>query len=200
MSARVVAQQWVSVDGFAAGMTGEAEIFAAVPDEADQASMQYNLQFLPTVAEVLLGRRTYEAFVRVWPSADLPVAAHVNTLPKVVFSRSLDAAPWGDVDAAQVATDAVGHVGRRREEVDGTLLVWGSLDLMAGLLAAGLVDELDLFVAPVALGAGTPLLPRGLRLDLTLVHSETWSSVVHLNYRLDARSRSSHGSAPPTTA
>ena len=124
MSARVVAQQWVSVDGFAAGTSGEAEIFAAVPDEADQASMQYNLQFLPTVAEVLLGRRTYEAFVRVWPSADLPVATHVNTLPKVVFSRSLDGAPWGDVDAAQVATDAVGHVGRRREEADGTLLVW----------------------------------------------------------------------------
>ena len=185
MSATVTAQQWVSIDGFAAGTRGEAEIFAAVPAETDQASMQYNQEFLPTVVEVLLGRRTYETFVKVWPSAELPVAEHVNTLPKVVFSRSLDEAPWDRFEPAQVKADAVSYVSQRRNEVDGTLLVWGSLDVMSGLLAAGLVDELDLFVAPVALGAGTPLVPRGLHLDLTLAHGETWSSVAHLRYRLN---------------
>jgi dihydrofolate reductase len=185
MSARVTAQQWMSIDGFAAGATGEGEIFAAVPEEADQASMQYNLQLLPTVAEVLLGRRTYESFAAVWPSADLPVATHVNTLPKVVFSRSLDEAPWGGFKPAELVTDAVTHVARRRQEADGVLLVWGSIKVLGDLLAARLVDELDLFVAPVALGGGTPLVPPGLRLDLTLVQSETWSSVLHLRYRLD---------------
>jgi dihydrofolate reductase len=184
MSARVLAQQWMSIDGFAAGTTGEGEIFAAVPEEADQASMQYNLQLFPTIAEVLLGRRTYETFAAVWPSADLPVAPHVNTLPKVVFSRSLHEAPWGGFRPAELATDPVAYVARRREEVDGDLLVWGSLTVLADLLAARSVDELDLFVAPVALGGGTPLVPPGLRLDLTLVQSETWSSVLHLRYRL----------------
>lgn len=186
MSATVIAQQWMSIDGFAAGTTGEADIFAAVTDEADQASMQYNQRFLPSVTEVLLGRRTYESFVAVWPFADLPVAEHVNTLPKVVFSRSLDQAPWAGFDPAQVVTDAVSYVDRRRHEADGNLLVWGSLNLMASLLAAQLLDELDLFVAPVALGAGTPLLPPGLRVNLTLAHAETWSSALHLRYRIGA--------------
>jgi len=110
----------------------------------------------------------------------------VNTLPKVVFSRTLTEAPWGGFAPARIAADAVAHVARRREEADGPLLVWGSITLMAGLLTAGLVDELDLFVAPVALGAGTPLLPPGLHLDLTLVQSGTWSSVLHLRYGVAA--------------
>jgi len=62
MSGHVIAQQWVSVDGFGAGPSGEGELFAAVSDEADRASMDHNLRLLPTVAEVLLGRRTYETF------------------------------------------------------------------------------------------------------------------------------------------
>lgn len=184
MVARVVAQQWVSLDGFASGPGGEGDIFAAVPPEADAASMAHNERLLPSVAEVLLGRRSYEAFVQVWPTADVPIAARVNTVPKVVLSRTLTAAPWGGFAPARVERDAVGHVRRRRQEAEGDLLLWGSLDLMATLLAAGEVDELDLFVAPLALGGGSPLLPPGLRLGLELVEAETWPGVVHLRYRV----------------
>ena len=186
MGANVIAQQWVSVDGFAAGMTGETEIFATVSDEADHASMQYNRRFLSSVTEVLLGRRTYQSFVTVWPSADLPVAELVNLVPKVVLSRTLQHAPWGRFEPARVVADAVSYVRRRRHEIDGSLLLWGSLDLLATLLTAELVDELDLFIAPVAVGAGTPLLPPGLHLDLQLVHAERWSSVMHLRYQINA--------------
>lgn len=56
--------------------------------------MQYDQQFLPTVAEALLGRRTYET-LRV-AFRDLPVAVDVDTLRKVVFPRSLGKAPWDD--------------------------------------------------------------------------------------------------------
>ena len=182
MTARVIAQQWVSLDGYASGPDGEGEIFAVVPPEADAASMAHNERLLPSVAEVLLGRRSYESFVRVWPTADLPIAERVNTVPKVVISRTLREAPWGGFPPARVEQDAVAHVRRRRREVDGDLLVWGSLALMASLLEAGEVDELDLFVAPLALGGGTPLLPR--RQDLELLEAEVWAGVLHARYRV----------------
>ncbi|TNM64402.1 hypothetical protein FHN55_12630 [Streptomyces sp. NP160] len=93
MSARVLAQQWVSLDGCAAGPGGEADLFSAVPAEADAASMEHDVRLLSEVAEVLLGRNTYESFVQFWPTADLPVAQLGNTTPKTVFSRRLRDAP-----------------------------------------------------------------------------------------------------------
>ena len=57
----VIAQQWVSVDGFAAGPTDETDIFAAVDDMS--GSEEYNRRLLEHVDEVLLGRRSYESFV-----------------------------------------------------------------------------------------------------------------------------------------
>ncbi|MEJ2886898.1 dihydrofolate reductase family protein [Actinomycetospora aeridis] len=168
MHRRVVAQQWISVDGFAAGPTDETEIFAGVPAESDARSMELNETLIPEVETVLLGRRSYEAFVRFWPTEaarDVPVAPLVNAVPKVVASTTLAAAPWGDHAPARVVPDAVEHVRGLRAEPGGIVLVWGSLALMRMLIDAGQVDELDLFVAPVALGRGTPLVgrPLGLR-------------------------------------
>ena len=57
---RVLAQQWISADGFAAGPGGEGDIFAAVSDST--ATESHNRALLPGFGEVLLGRRTYELF------------------------------------------------------------------------------------------------------------------------------------------
>ncbi|SKB09011.1 dihydrofolate reductase family protein [Aeromicrobium choanae] len=161
---RVIAQQWTSLDGYAAGRSGEEEIFAAVPEEADAASQRWNLELLDRVDHVLLGRRTYELFVQYWPGADGPIAARVNAIAKVVCSRSLGAAPWGGFAPARVVPDAAAHVRSLRDASDDVVLIWGSLSIVHQLLGAGQLDELDLFVAPVALGSGTPLLPAATRL------------------------------------
>lgn len=172
MSARVIAQQWASVDGYAAGPGGEADLFSAVPAEADAASVEHNVRLLGEVEEVLLGRTTYESFVRFWPTADLPVAQLVNTAPKTVFSRRLQRAPWASFAPARVEADAVSYLWWRRREGEGRLLLWGSLEVMGSLMRAQLVDELELFVAPVVLGAGTPILPAGLLVELDLEESQ----------------------------
>ncbi|GAA4902787.1 dihydrofolate reductase [Actinomycetospora succinea] len=168
MNRRVVVQQWISVDGFAAGPTDETEIFAGVPEETDRRSMELNEALIPEVDTVVLGRRSYEAFVRFWPTdlaREVPVAPLVNAVPKLVASTTLIEAPWGDHAPAEVVPDAVARLRAMRAEPGGIVLVWGSLALMRALVDAGQVDELDLFVAPIALGAGTPLLgrPLGLR-------------------------------------
>lgn len=177
----VVAQQWVSLDGYASGVDGEEEIFAAVGADSDAASQEYNARFLPSVTEVLLGRRSYEKFVGYWPTAQEPIADRVNAIPKTVCSTTLTRAPWGSHEPAGITADAVEHVRR----ADGLVLVWGSLRLTAALLAAGVLDELDLFLAPVVLGAGIPLVPPGLHPRLRQLTSEPLGSVTHLRYRIE---------------
>lgn len=181
---RVVAQQWISIDGFAAGPTDESDIFAGVPQESDRRSMEINAEFLADVGTVVLGRRTYESFVQFWPtdqSRDVPVAPLVNAVPKLVASTTLPAAPWGDHAPAEVVPDAVERVATPRAGSGGLVLVWGSLALMRTLLDAGQVDELDLFVAPIALGAGTPLAGRAL--DLRQIGGEVFpAGGAHLRF------------------
>jgi dihydrofolate reductase len=172
---RVLVQQWVSVDGLVAGPNGETDLFDAVPDFAP--SDRHNTALLDSVDEVLLGRRTYEDFVRFWPTADgEALAPLVNALPKTVASTTLGAAPWGKHPPARIVPDAVEHVrSRRTAGATGTTIVWGSITVMRALLRAELVDDLELFVAPVLLGTGTPLLdPAGPTVRLTLRDGETW--------------------------
>ena len=172
---RVLVQQWVSVDGMVAGLSGETDVLDAVPDFS--ASDQHNTALLASVDEVLLGRRTYEGFLQFWPTAEgEALAPLVNALPKTVASTTLRAAPWGGHPPARIVPDAVEHIrSRRTVGTTGTTIVWGSITVMRALLRAELVDDLELFVAPVLLGAGTPLLdPAGFTVRLTLRDSETW--------------------------
>ena len=172
---RVLVQQWVSVDGMVAGPDGETDIFDAVPDFS--ASDRHNTALLDSVDEVLLGRRTYEEFVRFWPTADGEAQAPlINALPKTVASTTLGSAPWGGHPPARIVPDAVEHVrAGRAAGTAGTTIVWGSVTVMRALLRAHLVDDIELFVAPVLLGTGTPLLDSAdPPVRLTLRDSETW--------------------------
>lgn len=138
MTFRVVAQQWVSVDGFAAGPDGEQVIFEAIPEAADLAGQRWNESLLDDVDEVLLGRTSCQSFVQFWPDAEVPIADRVNSIPKVVFSRTLPSARWGNSAPARVESDAVAYVEDCRQSGEaGTLLVWGSLNLMHSLVSAG---------------------------------------------------------------
>ena len=184
---RMVAQEWVSVDGCAAGPDGEDAIFAVLSPEADAASQRWNHHLLGDVEEVLLGRRTYEAFARYWPGSEEPIAAALNAAPKVVFSRSLGAAPWGPdgeggYGEVRIERDAVAYVAERRAHSSGSSLLWGSLTVLGELWEAGEIDELDLFVAPVVLGAGTPLLPRGTGRPLAQLDVEVLPGALHVRY------------------
>ncbi|OZM71308.1 reductase [Amycolatopsis antarctica] len=184
-SRRLVAQQWISLDGYAAGPDGEERIFAAVPDFSP--GEKHNRDLLAEVDLVLLGRRTYESFVRFWPTAAEPMAELVNTTPKVVCSTTLDTAPWGRFAPAEVVADAVGHVRALRAGPGKDILLWGSLALMRSLLRARLVDELDLFVAPVLLGGGTPLVAPEGPYDLTQLGGDIWNGSTHVRYAVGYR-------------
>jgi dihydrofolate reductase len=172
-----------SVDGYTVDEHGDfgwcapdAEVHAAVNDGER------------TVGTYLYGRRMYEV-LRVWQTLDVTDVSPVirdyaelwRAADKVVYSRTLDAPATPrtrlerelDVDAVRRLADAA----------DRDVSIGGPT-LAAPVIRAGLVDAVDLYLAPVVVGGGTRTLPDGVRLDLELVDERRFASgFVQLSYR-----------------
>jgi dihydrofolate reductase len=135
---------------------------------------------------LLLGRRTYEEFAPAWSgrtAEDDPGAPFMNESPKYVVSGTLENADWsnstilGPYDAARIRS--------LKDGIDGDIYVSGSGTLVRAMLADGLVDELHLFVFPIALGSGQRLFADdGSATKFTLAGTEAYASgVVYLSYQ-----------------
>jgi dihydrofolate reductase len=135
---------------------------------------------------ILLGRRTYEMFEPAWSSRtaeDDPGAPFFNDTAKYVVSSTLGSADWNNSTIlGPYSPDAIREL---KERVGGGIYVSGSGTLVRAMVADGLVDELHLFVFPVALGTGQRLFTDGQgRVRLALAGCEAYESgVVHLTYR-----------------
>ncbi len=103
----------------------------------------------------LLGRRTYEFLASRWPSRSGFLADRLNGMPKYVVSSTLREADWNN--STILRGDVVSEVSRLRQELNGEVVVAGSLQLVHTLMDHDLVDELRLMVYPVVLGAGNRL-------------------------------------------
>ena len=140
-----------------------------------------------SVGTFLLGRRMYEVLV-YWESINLEdqppyirdFAEIWREAEKIVYSRTLEAASSArtrierDFDADEVR--------RLRAAAERDLSVGGP-DLAAAAFRAGLVDEVHLFVAPIAVGSGKPFLPAGVRTELELLDERRFDGgVVYLRY------------------
>jgi dihydrofolate reductase len=159
---QLIVQQFVTADGFAADVDGEFTIFDGL--EGDDAEFnRRNAEWARSLDAILLGARTYEMFVSYWPtpaSADEPIAPMINTSPKFVVSRTLESAPWGDYEPATVEHgDPVDTAQRLKRDLDGDIVLWGSLDLARQLFSANEVDLVRLVYLPVAIGAGYSTFP-----------------------------------------
>ncbi|ANJ26156.1 dihydrofolate reductase family protein [Agromyces aureus] len=115
---------------------------------------------------LLLGRRTYDIFAGFWPHrGDEPIAVKFNAMPKFVVSRTLADPEWAGTTALADVSE-VAAIKDRFEDIH----VVGSGDLARSLLEAGLVDRLNLYLYPVALGSGKRLfggdfgVPKAFRL------------------------------------
>ncbi|WP_031518124.1 dihydrofolate reductase family protein [Streptomyces sp. NRRL F-5123] len=128
---------------------------------------------------LLLGRVTYEGFAAAWPAMEgEPGADHMNGVAKYVVSRSLDKAEWNN--STIIGGDPYEAVTRLKEQDGKAITCTGSATLVQWLLAAGLVDEIDLLIDPVVVGHGKRLFQDGLpTTPLTVVRSETFGSGVH---------------------
>jgi len=111
---------------------------------------------------ILLGRTTYEMFYPAWSTRTVeedPGAPFFNETPKHVVTSTLTSGPWHNTHiVGPYSADAIRAL---KDRVDGGIYVSGSGTLVRAMLADGLVDDLHLFVYPVALGAGKRLFTEG---------------------------------------
>lgn len=113
----------------------------------------------------LFGRRTWQMMAGHWSSpqahADMPsVAEAMCAAPKYVFSRSLERADWENSTLLRSAL--VPAVRKLKAQRGPDLLILGSASLVGQLTEAGLIDQWQVVVCPIVLGAGRPLFD-GLR-------------------------------------
>ena len=158
---KLILEEWLSLDGFAADRNDGLDFFPAT--DTDHFSDRDQLKFLDSVDTILLGRRTYELFVKFWPTASAEqeiIADRLNELPKLVFSNTLTEAPWGKWPPAQVIRgDAVREIRRLKGRDGKHMVLWGSLSLAQTVIKADLVDEFHLQVCPTIVGGGRRLFP-----------------------------------------
>ena len=121
---------------------------------------------------LLLGRVTYEGFAAAWPSREGEFADKFNNMPKYVVSSTLKEPEWNN--STVLEGDVAAAVSKLRQEIDGEIVVHGSIQLAQALLDNDLVDELRLMVYPVVLGSGKRLFGETSdKKPLRLVDSKT---------------------------
>ena len=173
---RVVVTEFVTLDGVMedpGGSEGFERGGWAFAFERGPEGDAYKLDELLASDAQLLGRRTYEGFAKAWPSIDdeAGFAEKMNSMPKFVVSSTLRDPEWQN--STVIGADLPTEVGKLKEQFDGDILVAGSAQLVQGLLAADLVDELRLMIFPVVLGAGKRLFADGTdRRPFTVVEAK----------------------------
>ncbi|MEJ2061601.1 MAG: dihydrofolate reductase family protein [Gammaproteobacteria bacterium] len=136
---------------------------------------RFSIEQLHTTDMLLFGRVTYEGMAAYWASEKGEIADMMNSLPKIVFSHTLKQADWNNTRL--VDTDAVDEVRELKRHGQGNLFVFGSADLSASLINAGLFDEYRIGLVPAVLGKGRPLFSDvSTPMQLTLTESQPLST------------------------
>jgi dihydrofolate reductase len=144
---------------------------------------------------LIFGRKTYEMMASFWPTPqakkDMPkVAEGMNRMKKIVFSKTLETSDWENTEI--VKGDLVSVVRKLKESGDDDLTILGSSSLVTQLTDAGLIDEYQFVVVPIALGAGRTVfedLKKPCKLKLKKSISFKNGNVVSSYVRTDAKGR-----------
>jgi len=163
---RLIVSNVMSLDGFFEGPNHEFNWFT--PDEEFFA---YAREMLRSVDTILFGRRTYEHMANYWPSAPRDeIADAMNSLPKVVFSSTLENAAWNNTRL--IRGNISEEVTKLKSMPGKDMVILGGAMLASYLLEEGLIDEYRVVLAPLLLGKGNPLF-KNLRQTIQLKLQKT---------------------------
>ena len=174
---KVVVYELLSLDGVAE----DPDSFFAGWDDAMDANLG---AVIASQDAVILGRRSYDEWSQFWPSSRIePFATFINGVAKhVATSTPLDRA-WANTTV--IDGELVEFVGDLRQQPGGDIGVHASISVAQALLAAGVVDELRLVIAPAIAGRGRRLLDGLPSIRLETIRSETSPmGYLHVDYRV----------------
>jgi dihydrofolate reductase len=168
---RIVVSEFMSLDGVVQAPGGAEEDTDGGFRHGGWSMPYFDVEVMGSAVDetaqrtdaLLFGRRTWQVMASAWPerSADEdPFTAWINQVPKHVVSDTLTEADltWGPTTIIRGA-DLVPTVQSLREQPGGDVNVMGSSKLATALLAADLVDELNLMIEPIVLGGGKGVFP-----------------------------------------
>ena len=159
----------ISLDGFFEGPDHDINWH-----NVDEEFNEFAVEQTGSLDMILFGRRTYQLMESYWPTdaavTDDPEIAHLmNSLPKIVFSRTLQKADWNNT---RLIKDNAADEIRKMKNQSGAnikdIAIFGSADLISSLM--DVIDEHRVMVAPLLLRRGTPLFKQALDpLNLKLI-------------------------------
>jgi dihydrofolate reductase len=157
---KIVISENVALDGVVQDPAG-AEGFdrggwvGRVGDRGREEAAKVLLEEALSAEAQLFGRRTYEFLAARWPSRSGELADRLNEMPKYVVSSTLEAPEWNN--STVLNGDLVDEVSNLKQQLNGEIVIAGSIQLVRTLIEHDQVDELRLIVYPVILGAGERL-------------------------------------------
>jgi dihydrofolate reductase len=184
---KIIVSENVSLDGVVQDPAG-AEGFARggwvgrVGERGREGVAQVLLDQALGAEAQLLGRRTFEFLAARWPSRTGELASRLNTMPKYVVSSTLEDPGWNN--SAVLKGEVVSEVSTLKRQLDGEIIIAGSMKLVRALIEHDLVDQLRLMVYPVVLGAGERLFdetryPKPMRLINTRIIDDRLAYLIY---------------------
>ena len=172
-------QMQTSVDGFVAGPEGQLDWMTW---EMDSKLLAFINHLTDTSDTILLGRKMTEGFVNYWESVkpespEYAFAQKMVNIPKVVFSKTLKTVAGKNVRVEN--GPIVEAVNRLKSQTGKDIVVYGGAGFVSSLIENGLIDELNLFVNPIAIENGLRIFSK--RTPLTLIGSVSYSSGIVVN-------------------
>jgi dihydrofolate reductase len=163
----------VSLDGYFVDVNGDMSWA-----KADHQDAEWNAFVAENASGggiLVFGRVTYELMAGFWPTPfaieNMPVVAEgMNNMPKVVFSRTLDHVSWNNTTL--VKGDLAAEIRRMKQEPGEGMAILGSGSIVSQLAQEGLIDEYQIVVNPVVLGAGRTMFD-GVKEKLSLKLTKT---------------------------
>ena len=160
----------VTLDGYFEGPNREIDWHNVNAEFND-----YAIDMLNSVDVLIFGRVTYELMASFWPTPDAikndPIVAEkMNTLPKIVFSRTLEKADW--YNTRLVKADIEEEIKKIKKQSGRDIALLGSGSILSQFARQGLIDEYRIMVNPVVLGNGKPLF-EGIKDRLNLILTKT---------------------------
>ena len=172
---KLIAFNFVTMNGFFKGLNGDVS-WAHGDEENDSFAVEQS----SSNATLVFGRITYDMMASFWPTPfaaqmNAPMAENMNRSKKIVFSYSMDTADW--VNTKVIKGDLVEEM-KKLKQLDGPgMCILGSGTIINQLAEAGLIDEYQIMIHPVAIEGGTPFF-NGItqKLNLRLTSSRIFKS------------------------
>ncbi len=182
---KVIYMMMVSLDGFVEGPHREID-WHIIDEELHTAANNQQ----SAIDTYLYGRRMYQLMAEDWPpvETDPTVPGYMvefariwKSMPKIVFSKTLDRVEWN----SRLVRGNIAEEVAKLKALPGKDMSVGGANLASTFIRLGLIDEYRIFIHPVVVGGGTPLFPTlDEPLKLRLVETRTFGSgVVYLRYQ-----------------